>query len=266
MNKTVFLVSKMDCPSEERLIRMTLEGNDNIKKMDFDIPERQLIVYHLGPSELILEKLQPLNFGAKLSKSEIYTEVVLPEIIDSSKEAKLLKILLAINGLMFFVEIITGVMAESMGLISDSFDMLADASVYAISLYAVGKTLAAKKRSAKINGTLQLAIGCLILLETGRRFMYGSDPEPSYMISISIFALIANIYCLMLLSKHKDGEVHMQASYICSSSDVIANAGVILAGVLVALTGSQYPDLIIGILISIVVIKGAISIFSISRA
>jgi Co/Zn/Cd efflux system component len=143
--------------------------------------------------------------------------------------------------------------------------MLADASVYVISLLAVGKTLESKKKSASVNGYLQIILGIGILIETLRRFIYGSDPEPRYMIAVSVVALAANIYCLYLLSRHKEKGVHMKASYICSSTDVMANAGVIAAGILVILTNSRIPDLIIGLIIVGIVMRGARSILKIAE-
>jgi Co/Zn/Cd efflux system component len=264
MNKSTFVVSKMDCPSEERIIRMKLEDMLSIKHMDFNIPDRLLTIIHEGDASKILEKLIPLNFGASLKES-IQTESSVSFESDSTNEAKVLKLLLLINGGMFFVEFILGYFAESMGLISDSFDMLADASVYMISLYAVGKSLEAKKKSASINGYFQIILGLGVLIETIRRFIYGSHPEPSFMIVVSLVALAANVYCLYLLSAHKEGGAHMKASYICSSTDVMANAGVILAGVLVAITKSSIPDLVIGVIVALIVLRGARAILKIAE-
>jgi len=264
MNKTQFQITKMDCPSEERIIRMKLEDLSSIKHMEFNIPERLLIVTHEGSAKEILDLLAPLNFGSTLLGTVLTSDTLPISNIDSDQEAKVLKVLLYINGGMFFVELILGVYAESMGLISDSLDMLADASVYMISLYAVGKTIQTKKKSAKVNGILQIVLGVGVLIETLRRFYYGSDPEPSYMILISIIALMANVYCLYLLSSHKEKGAHMKASYICSSTDVMANTGVILAGVLVYVTHSSIPDLVIGIIVSLIVLRGASSILKIS--
>ncbi len=265
MRKSTFVVSKMDCPSEERIIRMKLEDTTSIKHMEFNIPERLLTITHEGEPTEILDKLTTLNFGASLKESTQADSDATFEIADSTQEAKVLKLLLLINGGMFFVEFILGVFAESMGLISDSLDMFADASVYMISLYAVGKTLAMKKKSAKVNGYFQIVLGIGVFAETVRRFIYGSDPEPTYMILISLLALTANIYCLYLLSSHKEKGVHMKASYICSSTDVMANSGVILAGLLVMYTNSSIPDLLIGLVIAGIVVRGALAILKIAE-
>ena len=185
--------------------------------------------------------------------------------IESREQSRLLWILLAINGAMFAVEISIGILADSMGLIADSLDMLADAAVYGIGLYAVGRSNALKLTAATISGYFQIILGIGILTEIVRRFVFGSDPEPLLMISISILALIANFVCLALISKHRDGEIHMRASWIFSRNDVIANAGVIVAGALVYFLHSGWPDLLIGILIVLVVIKGGISIIGEAR-
>ncbi len=244
---------------------MRLEEVQGIKNLDFNIPERELSVIHEGSPDNILESLMPLNFDTSI-KSTIQTESIdVDDTSNANDESYLLKNLFAINAIMFLFELIFGLVAESIGLISDSFDMLADSGVYLISLYAVGKTIQVKKKSALTNGIFQIIIGIGILLETVRRFIYSSDPEPSYMIAVSLIALVANVYCMVLLSKHKNGEVHLKASYICSSTDVMANMGVIIAGVLVFLLGSPYPDLAIGLIVTGIVMRGAFSILQLAK-
>ncbi|MFH2054361.1 MAG: cation transporter, partial [bacterium] len=90
-------------------------------------------------------------------------------------------------------------------------------------------------------------------------------PLPPYMITISAVALVANVTCLKLLFRHRHGGAHMKASWICSTNDVIANFGVIVAGGLVALTSSRYPDLVIGAIIGVVVLIGAVRILKIRQ-
>ncbi|MBT8429625.1 MAG: cation transporter [Gammaproteobacteria bacterium] len=181
------------------------------------------------------------------------------EIRDKS-EARVLRVLLLINGLMFVVELGVGWWAQSTALIADAMDMLADAMVYGVGLYAVGKSIAAKIRAAILSGWLQMALGLLVLADIARRFVYGSEPVSSLMMFMGLAALIANVICLILISKHRDGEVHMRASWIFSKNDVIANLGVIFAGLLVAVTDSRIPDLVIGIFVALVVLRGGVRI------
>lgn len=185
--------------------------------------------------------------------------------VESRQQRRVLIVLLAINGAMFVVEVITGVVAESTGLIADSLDMLADAVVYGIGLYAVGRAASAKIRAAFVSGYFQMALALVVVLDVSRRAVFGSEPEPAYMVLIGLVALAANVVCLKLLTKHRDGGVHMRASWIFSRNDVIANAGVILSGGLVYVTGVRWPDLFIGIAIALVVLRGAQTIITDTR-
>ncbi|MFH3733199.1 cation transporter, partial [Acinetobacter baumannii] len=96
-----------------------------------------------------------------------------------------------------------------------------------------------------------------VLVDVLRRFIYGSEPVSILMILIGGLALAANGSCLYLMRDHKESGAHMKASYIFSANDVIVNLGVIIAGILVAITGSRYPDLIIGLIIVLFVLNGA---------
>jgi len=180
--------------------------------------------------------------------------------IKNGEESKTLIILIAINGLMFLAEIVAGIISDSTALIADSLDMLADASVYGLALYAVGGSKLMKARSAILAGGTQMILGVSVLIDIVRRFIMGSEPDSVFMVLIGIIALVANIICLALIYKHRQGDVHMRASWIFSKNDVIANIGVIIGGLLVAYLGSPYPDLIIGLIITVIVIKGSIDI------
>ncbi len=265
MLKSKYYISKMDCPSEENTIRMKLDGIFEIKKLDFDIENRNLTVYHSDENKEILNRLEELNFGAKLSstatieKSEIIIE-------SSNVQSKLLWSVLFINFGFFIIEMTTGLFSKSMGLVADSLDMLADSFVYGLSLWAVGSTVLRKKKVTRLSGYFQLALALLGIIEVTRRFI-GSEVMPDYriMIGISILALIANSACLFILQKSKSNEAHMKASMIFTSNDVIINGGVILAGILVLLTNSKYPDLIIGTIVFLIVVKGAFRILKLGK-
>jgi len=178
----------------------------------------------------------------------------------NAQERKTLMIVLAINAFMFIFELVLGVIAESTGLIADSLDMFADASVYSISLYAVGKSAAFKGNAAKFSGILQSILAFLVLFDVLRRFILGSEPMSILMMGVGVIALIANSICLALISKHREAGVHMRASVIFSTNDVIANIGVIVSGALVWALGSRHPDLVIGFVIAAVVLRGGIQI------
>jgi Co/Zn/Cd efflux system component len=144
--------------------------------------------------------------------------------------------------------------------------MLADSIVYGLSLFAVGGTATRKKNIAGVAGYFQIALAILGFMEVIRRFTgQGEAPDFHTMIAISLLALAGNASCFYLLQKSKSKEAHMQASMIFTSTDVIVNLGVITAGVLVYLTGSKIPDLVIGTIVFILVGRGAYRILQLSK-
>lgn len=180
-------------------------------------------------------------------------------------ERKTLKIALLLNASMFVIGLSAGVLAQSTALIADSFDMLADTIAYSLGLWAVGRAAYLKTIIAKLSGGLLLLLGLGILFEIGRRAWLGSSPESSIMIAVACLSLVVNTTVLMLLRKFRNGEVHLQATWIFTRADVIANLGVILSGILVMLTKSRYPDLIMGFVIGLYVIREAIEIFKVAK-
>jgi Co/Zn/Cd efflux system component len=181
-------------------------------------------------------------------------------------ETRTLVLLLVINAAMFVVELAAGWVAQSTGLVADSLDMLADAGVYAVALLAVGSTTRRKTHAAAVSGIIQLALAAGLAVEIARRAVNGSEPVSLLMILISSLALAANAACVILLRKHRDGEIHMRASWIFSTTDVQVNIGVIIAGLLVMTTGSAWPDLIIGAVVCGLVVRGGVRILKQVRA
>jgi len=264
MNKSEFLITKMDCPSEENIIRMKLNPIQEIKSLEFHIEKRMLTVFHNGNLSDITQSLDDLNFNSSLIKTdEVGEDAVIPS---EENHSSLLWKVLIINLSFFVIEILTGFISHSMGLVADSLDMLADALVYSLSLFAVGGSMLKKKRVAKLSGYFQLILAIAGVIEIIRRFLgHVEFPDFRVMIVISFFALIANGICLYLLQKSKSQEAHMKASMIFTSNDVVINVGVIIAGILVFLFESKIPDLIIGTLVFIIVSRGAFTILKLSK-
>jgi cation transport ATPase len=257
-----FTVPKIDCSSEEHIVRMSLENIRPSVALEFDILNRKVKVFHEDNLDEIQRRIESLGLEAslndtrKIDVADFLQKLESVKTIDK-KEATILKWLLAINATMFVIELFVGWLAQSTALIADSLDMFADAIVYGLALYAVGRSVRLKLRVAHLSGWIQVILALGALSEVLRRFIFGSEPVSSLMMSFGLVALIANIICLMLISKNKEGGAHMKASWIFSANDVIANLGVILAGFLVALTSSPYPDLVIGLVIGLIVLNGA---------
>ncbi|MFY0654375.1 MAG: cation transporter [Cyclobacteriaceae bacterium] len=265
MKRSIYKISKMDCPSEEQMIRMKLEGIDSIRQLSFDIPQRKLTVLHSGEVDDFEQSIHDLKLDASLIDTMDGIEEPTTKQAESDQKTALWWVL-AINFVFFILEMTYGWLSKSMGLVADSLDMFADSIVYGLSLIAVGAALAKKKSVAKLSGYFQMILAVFGLGEVIRRFV-GFDEVPAFqtMIIISSLALIANSVSLYLIQKTKSKEAHMQASMIFTSNDIIINAGVISAGVLVYFTSSRYPDLVISSIIFLIVIRGAIRILNLSK-
>ncbi len=264
MQKSTFIIQKMDCASEEQLIRLKLQDFKNVTALQFDIPGRRLDVYHTGDYWPIFDEID----GLQLDASHLETSAAdgyLPASHEGA-ERKLLLQVLSINFAFFVLEILAGFISSSMGLVADSLDMLADSLVYGLALLAVGGTAARKKDVARASGYFQIILAILGISEVIRRFLgFGEVPMFQTMILVSILALIGNATSLYLLQKSKNTEAHMRASMIFTSNDVIINMGVIIAGILVLGTNSKVPDLIIGAIVFVIVARGAYRILQIAK-
>ena len=253
LRRSAFHVAKMDCAGEEALVRAALEGLSGVRRLAFDLAGRSLVVWHAGEASSVLESLDRLGLGARQVETVDADEADLGPPAPEGAEARTLWTVLAVNAAMFAVEAVAGWLAQSAGL-------LADAAVYGLALYAVGRPARLKLRAAHTSGWLQLALSVGAFAEVGRRAVFGSAPEPPAMIGVSLLALAANVTCLLLVQRHRHQGAHMEASAIFSANDVLANVGVIAAGALVAWTGSALPDLVIGAAIAALVLRGSFRI------
>ena len=94
MKKSLFEISKMDCPSEENLIRMKLDGISDIAELDFDIPNRKLTVFHYGEVEKIEKSISDLKLGDRRISTEKSDRI---DFDKKSDQKRLLWVVLAIN-------------------------------------------------------------------------------------------------------------------------------------------------------------------------
>jgi Co/Zn/Cd efflux system component/copper chaperone CopZ len=264
MQRTVFFIKGMDCPTEEQMVRMKLADNTSVKRLDFNPENRRLTVYHSGGLEDIHAAIDELGFGAELVETEDHAGDVATD--HNAADKRMLWTVLLINFSVFAIEILAGLIAHSMGLVADSLDELADAFVYALSIYAITGTAAVKNRIARSSGVLQLVLAIWGFAEVVRRFI-GDEPTPNFivMIAISCVALAGNAASLYYLRKSKTQEVHIKATQIFTSNDVAVNIGVIISAILVAVLQSKIPDLVIGAVVFAIVLRGAVQIFKIAK-
>lgn len=175
----------------------------------------------------------------------------------SAHERRILVIVLIINAAMFAVEFSAGLAASSTALLADSLDMLADAIIYAISLFVLGRASHWRARAALTSGLFQLVLGIGIAIEAIVKLFVDGLPDTAAMGLFGLLALVANTICFILLTRFRDGDINLRATWICSRNDMIGNVGVLLAAGLVMWSGSAIPDIVIGLVIAAVVVHSA---------
>jgi cation diffusion facilitator family transporter len=188
-----------------------------------------------------------------------------PEV-KTDQERRVLVIALVLNAAMAVIGGLAGWIGQSTGLLADALDMLADAAAYSIALLAIGRSALFKVRAATLSGGILLVLGVGVLVEVGRRLIYGADPISGWMIGTAMLSLAVNLTVLRLLAPMKSGEVHLRATWLFTRADVVANLGVILAGLLILWLRVPYPDFVIGTLIGLYVIKEAVEILRDARS
>lgn len=173
------------------------------------------------------------------------------------KQKSVLKIVLFINAAMFLVEFAYGLLSKSSALKADSLDMLGDAIVYGFSLYVLSKDDHWKARAALMKGLIIVGFAFFVLADTSIKVLNPGLPVAETMGVVGAIALAANMACLILLLRHRNDDINMRSTFICSRNDIISNTGVIAASILVFLTQSKWPDIIIGYTIAALFLRSA---------
>jgi cation diffusion facilitator family transporter len=172
-------------------------------------------------------------------------------------ERRILIIVLLINAGMFVAEFSAGLVSGSTALLADSLDMLADALIYALGLFALGRAKHWRARAALTSGVFQMLLGLGVATEAIWKTVADGLPDAATMGLFGAIALLANTVCFLLLARFRDGDINLRATWVCSRNDMTGNVGVLLAAALVTWTGSSSPDVIIGLAIAVVVIHSA---------
>jgi len=180
-------------------------------------------------------------------------------------QSKTLKIVLAVNCLMFGFEFIAGIIAGSTALLADSLDMLGDSLVYGFSLYVVARDDIWKAKAAYAKSLVMFLFGIFVLFEAAWKFSSPMAPQYEMMGSVGFVALLANGICLFLLTRHRQEDVNMRSIWLCSRNDIFANVAVLAAALGVFLTASRWPDIVVGVAIAALFLHSSVEVFRDAR-
>ncbi|MEP4051028.1 MAG: cation diffusion facilitator family transporter [Litorimonas sp.] len=183
---------------------------------------------------------------------------------DGYKRALLAVIL--INAVMFCVEITAGLKSGSQALLADALDFAGDSATYTISLLVIGASLRTRAMASLFKGGSLAFIAIIILASSLYRFLGDTVPVAETMGIVGFLALLANLTSLLVLMRWRDGDSNVRSVWLCSRNDAIGNVGVIIAGIVVAITGTAWPDLVVAILLATLFLRSSFSIISQARA
>jgi cation diffusion facilitator family transporter len=175
-------------------------------------------------------------------------------------QRRVLLVVLAINAAMFVAEFGAGVVAGSSALMADASDMLGDALVYGVSLYALARSDRWKAGAAMVKGGFMLVLAAGIALNVIDKAQSGVPPSSTLMLAFGALALAANLACLRLLWRFRGHDVNMASTFECSRNDVLSNMGVLVAAGLVAWLRSPWPDIAIGSAMALLFLRSAIKV------
>jgi cobalt-zinc-cadmium efflux system protein len=192
-------------------------------------------------------------------------EIPMSEEATDSAQRRILLLVLALNLLLVASLAVTGILADSSGLIANALDNASDAAVYVISLVAVGRSQRWKRVAAVSSGVLLLVFGLGVVIDACRRFVVGSEPLGLQMMGMAGFSAAVNLLCLRLLRRLGGRDVNLRAAETFSANDFVSNGGILVAGALVAWTGQRWPDLLVGGAVAVIAVKGGLDILGDAR-
>ena len=175
-------------------------------------------------------------------------------------QRRVLRTALAINAVMFGVEFGAGLVAGSAALMADSVDMFGDAAVYGLSLYALARSDRWKAGAALAKAVFMLLLGAAVAVDIAIKLRSGVPPSSTLMLAVSVIALAANLLCFRLLWRFRSQDLNMASTFECSQNDIMANAGVFVAAILVAWLVSPWPDIVVGAIIAALFLRSALRV------
>lgn len=178
----------------------------------------------------------------------------------SNKYKRILLWIMAINGVMFFIEMSAGIGAQSQALQADALDFLGDTLTYGISFWVIGKSLTLRSNVALFKGYSLLLMALWVFSSTVYRIFVINSPDAFTMGGIAILACTANVVSVLLLMKYKDGDANVRSVWLCSRNDAIGNLVVLVAASGVWFTNSAVPDLLVALVLAFLFLSSAIQI------
>lgn len=179
---------------------------------------------------------------------------------DDRQQRRTLLTVLGLNAGLAAALGIGGVSADSSALLANALDNASDAAVYLISFLAIGRAGTWKRGAARASGIMLLVFAVGVLVDAMRRVITGTEPIGPTMMALALVAAVVNLICLQLIRRQHSGDVNMKAAETFSFNDFASNGGILVAGGLVLWLDQAWPDLVVGVLVAAIAIKGGVEI------
>ena len=179
---------------------------------------------------------------------------------DDRQQRRTLLTVLGLNAGLAAALGIGGVSADSSALLANALDNASDAAVYLISFLAIGRAGTWKRGAARASGIMLLVFAVGVLVDAVRRVITGTEPIGPTMMTLALVAAVVNLICLQLIRRQHSGDANMKAAETFSFNDFASNGGILVAGGLVLWLDQAWPDLVVGVLVAAIAIKGGVEI------
>lgn len=181
---------------------------------------------------------------------------------EDRQQRRTLLVVLILNALLFAGLGVAGWIADSSALLANAVDNASDAAVYLISFLAVGRAATWKRGAARTSGVLLLLFALGVLIDVGRRWWFGTEPIGWTMMALALVAAVVNLICLGLLRRTRKDDVNMRAAETFSLNDFASNGGILVAGGFVLWLDQAWPDLVVGLIVAGIAVKGGLEILN----
>ena len=187
------------------------------------------------------------------------------QAVDLPRYRRVLWIALAVNAVMFFVELWAGYRSGSLSLLADAIDFGGDAANYAVSLAVLSATLGWRARTALLKSFCMMGFGVFVLGRALWSVFHGAPPDAATMGAVGFLALVANVSVAWMLYAFREGDANMRSVWLCSRNDAISNIAVMIAAVAVLGSGSAWPDLAVAAIMATLALTGGRTVLQHAR-
>lgn len=270
-----YQVTGMDCSSCAARIEgaaRKVEGVNSVKvsiasqimTLEVDDPARRLPVLESAVTDL---GYQLDRVGDPKAEGEGGDAIHVPNLSHVTPAYKrALWVVVLLNAGYGIIEIGGSILSGSQALQADALDFIGDGLISFLGLIAVGWGLAARAKSALIQGIFLAALGFGVIGSTTYRVFIEHEPQTLLMGSFAMVAFIVNVLAAVVLIPHRKGDANMRAVWLFSRNDAIGNLAVVAAAVAVWWLNSPWPDLLVAFAVAGLFLHSAWAIIKDARS